>query len=88
MNLFDTNTCTSVYTMAGGGQNRLMFVLQTCFVLLAAQNINHLSHWEITEDFDISDLIQFIQLEGVDFYKLCSGVGSLLLVDPTPLSSL
>ena len=55
----------------------LFFVLQTCFVLHAAQNITYYSQWEITEDFNISYLIQFIQLEGVDFfYKLHSEVRS------------
>ena len=63
-------------------------VLQTCFVLHAAQNITNESQWKATEDFNISDLIHFIQLKRLDIFnnKLCSSV--LLLVDPTPLYSL
>ena len=36
----------------------------SCFVLLTAQNI---SQWEIGEDSDFSDFIQFIQLERNNF---------------------
>ena len=36
------------------------------------KNITHYSQWETAENFDISDLIQFIHLEGVGFFKTIS----------------
>ena len=44
--------------------------------------------WKVAEDFDISDLIHFIRLEGLTFYKLCSGFGSAGSKGLNPLHSL
>ena len=49
-------------------QNQRKELLMFCAVnVFAAQNIIHWSEWEITVDFDISDLIHFIQLKRIDF---------------------
>ena len=58
-------------------------------MLHTGQNITHKSQWKTTEDFDISDLIHFLQLTIVFFfYKLYSEARPLLPVDLTSQHSL
>ena len=49
------------------GENRLMFCTANMFCAVCIINTTHGSQWEKTED-DISYLIQFILLEGVDLF--------------------
>ena len=46
------------------------------FALFTAQNITHLNQWDIAEDFNISDLIQFIIAGKGWFLKLFTDPGS------------